>query len=219
MAEEKSEIKKIYRSRIDRFIGGVCGGLGEYFETDANVFRILFVVFTFVGGLGFLLYIAALIIVPENPLQEKAAERTEKDKTMFWAILLIVVGIVLLFRQLGLFDFLHFWHIPWSTIWAVFLIGIGFLLIFSANKNRNKSNDSENASGLKLPEFDKMHRSSTNRMLAGVCAGIAEYFKIDASLVRLLWVLATFASFGLGILVYIIFIFVLPEETNEQRAQ
>ena len=51
-------------------------------------------------------------------------------------------------------------------------------------------------------------------MIAGVCAGIANYFKIDPAIVRLLWVLASLASIGLGILVYVVLIFVLPEETE-----
>jgi len=49
----------------------------------------------------------------------------------------------------------------------------------------------------------KLHRSQTDKMIAGVCGGIAEYFGIDSTLVRLGWVLFTFAG-GSGILAYII---------------
>ena len=50
-------MKKLYRSETDRKIAGVCGGLGEYFDIDPVLFRIIFAVFFFCGGLGLLAYI------------------------------------------------------------------------------------------------------------------------------------------------------------------
>ena len=52
------------RSKTDSKIGGVCGGLGEYFDVDSNVFRILFVLMLLCGSLGFWLYIVCWIILP-----------------------------------------------------------------------------------------------------------------------------------------------------------
>ncbi len=59
--------KKIYRSRRDRIFAGVCGGLGEYFEIDSSIVRILWVVFTLAGGSGLLAYIICALIIPESP--------------------------------------------------------------------------------------------------------------------------------------------------------
>jgi phage shock protein C len=60
--------KKLYRSRIDRKIGGVCGGLGEYLGIDATLVRLLFVLgLLFVGG-TLLAYIILLVVIPEEPL-------------------------------------------------------------------------------------------------------------------------------------------------------
>ncbi len=213
MEEREKEIKKLYRSRVDRFVAGVCGGLGEYFEIDPNIFRILFVIFSFVGMIGLFMYLAAIIIIPENPNQEPAESKASRDKTMFWAILLIVLGILLLLRQMGFFQFFHFWSIPWSSIWAIFLIALGILLILAAQKKNLPAE--EDSLAAKIPEIDKIYRSRTNRMIAGVCGGLAEYFKIDPSVVRLLWVLGTLLSFGLGVLVYVILFFVFPEKPDE----
>lgn len=58
--------KKLYRSKTDRMIAGVAGGLGEYFEIDPTLVRLLWVLFLFTGA-GFLAYILAWIIVPEEP--------------------------------------------------------------------------------------------------------------------------------------------------------
>ena len=58
--------KKVTRSRDDRVIGGVCGGLGRYFNVDPLFFRIGAVALAFVGGAGLLLYLAALVLVPNE---------------------------------------------------------------------------------------------------------------------------------------------------------
>ena len=58
----------------------------------------------------------------------------------------------------------------------------------------------------------RLFRSSSNKMLAGVCGGIGEYFNLDPVIVRLIWVAATFFSAGAGVIGYIIAIAVVPEE-------
>jgi len=63
--------------------------------------------------------------------------------------------------------------------------------------------------GVRLME-KKLYRSQTDRKIAGVCGGIAEYFDIDPTLVRLGWILFLFAG-GSGILAYIIAWIVMPD--------
>ena len=55
----------------------------------------------------------------------------------------------------------------------------------------------------------KLYRKKNNRMLLGVCAGIADYFEIDPTIVRILWVLFSFAG-GCGLLAYIICAIIMP---------
>lgn len=57
----------------------------------------------------------------------------------------------------------------------------------------------------------RLHRSTTDKMLAGVCGGIAEYLDIDSSLVRLLWLAFTLAG-GSGIIAYLICWIIFPED-------
>ena len=58
---------KLYRSRNDRWIGGVAGGLGENLGIDPNLVRIIWIVMAFTGA-GFIGYLVAWLIIPENPL-------------------------------------------------------------------------------------------------------------------------------------------------------
>lgn len=60
-------------------------------------------------------------------------------------------------------------------------------------------------------EPKRLHKSSTSRMLAGVCGGIAEYINLDPTIVRLLWV-AFSCMGGAGLLAYIIAAVIMPEE-------
>lgn len=59
--------KKLYRSNKDKMLGGVAGGLAEYFSIDPTLARIIFVVSLFVGGAGVIAYIILWIVVPEEP--------------------------------------------------------------------------------------------------------------------------------------------------------
>ena len=59
--------KKLYRSRTDRKIWGVCGGLAEYFDIDPTLVRIIAVASLFVGTFGFWVYIIARFAIPEKP--------------------------------------------------------------------------------------------------------------------------------------------------------
>ncbi|MDR1572651.1 MAG: PspC domain-containing protein [Clostridiales Family XIII bacterium] len=57
--------KKLYRSQENKVLAGICGGIGEYFNIDPVLIRILWVVFTLMGGAGIIGYIIALFIVPK----------------------------------------------------------------------------------------------------------------------------------------------------------
>jgi phage shock protein C len=61
-----AETRKLYRSRSNRQVAGVCGGLAQYFNLDATLIRILFVVLAVLGGSGLLLYVLLWIIVPNE---------------------------------------------------------------------------------------------------------------------------------------------------------
>jgi phage shock protein PspC (stress-responsive transcriptional regulator) len=58
--------KRLYRSKTQRIIAGVCGGFGDYLNLDPVIIRLLWVIFTLAGGAGLLVYIIAWIIIPEN---------------------------------------------------------------------------------------------------------------------------------------------------------
>ena len=59
--------KKLYRSVTDKMLGGVCGGLAEYFSIDPVLVRLIFVLAVIFGGSGILAYIILWIIIPQKP--------------------------------------------------------------------------------------------------------------------------------------------------------
>jgi phage shock protein PspC (stress-responsive transcriptional regulator) len=59
--------KRLYRSRTDRKIAGICGGLGDYFGVDPVIFRIIWVILLLGAGSGLLAYVIFWLIVPEAP--------------------------------------------------------------------------------------------------------------------------------------------------------
>lgn len=59
--------RKLYRSKLDRKIGGVCGGIAEYLDVDSTVVRIIFVMVFLFLGVGLLFYVIAWLLIPEQP--------------------------------------------------------------------------------------------------------------------------------------------------------
>jgi phage shock protein PspC (stress-responsive transcriptional regulator) len=83
--------KQLRRSREDKVIGGVCGGLGRYFEIDPVIFRIAAVALAFVGGAGLLLYLAALLLMPGDDGSAVVAPGSQGRNRA-----LAIVGVVVL---------------------------------------------------------------------------------------------------------------------------
>jgi phage shock protein C len=69
-----SEYKRFYRSRADRMIAGVCGGIGAYFNVDPTLIRLFFVGAAFINPPGAVLaYLIMMLVVPEEPLEQDEA--------------------------------------------------------------------------------------------------------------------------------------------------
>ena len=66
--EIKMTDKKLYRSQTDKKLGGVCGGIAEYFGIDSTLVRLLLVLFCIMGGAGVFAYIVAWLVMPERPV-------------------------------------------------------------------------------------------------------------------------------------------------------
>jgi phage shock protein C len=61
--------RRLYKSRINRKIAGVCGGIAEFFNLDPSLIRLAFVILLLVGGGGGLIYLIAALILEDNPYQ------------------------------------------------------------------------------------------------------------------------------------------------------
>ncbi len=132
--------KRLYRSTKEKMIGGVCGGLAEYFDIDPVLIRILFVVATFVGGSGILAYIICWIIIPEEPRvvqpaapaqpasqpsapppQAAPAPDNHRGSAVAGIVLIVVGGLFLADNLLPHFHFGEFWPV------LLIIFGIGIL--------------------------------------------------------------------------------------------
>ncbi|MBT4258262.1 PspC domain-containing protein [archaeon] len=66
MKKKTTKQKRLYRSTKNRMIGGVCGGIAEYFNIDPTIIRLLTVIIALTYGTGILAYLIAWIIIPEK---------------------------------------------------------------------------------------------------------------------------------------------------------
>ena len=150
--------KKLYRSITDKMLGGVCGGLAEYFSIDPVLVRLIFVLAVIFGGSGILAYIILWIIIPQKPFiitpfntnppsgssqpsdEEKKSENTEfnmsamninksqSNRSIYAGAFLILLGGIFL-----LDNFVPHFH--FGDFWPLILIGLGFAIILNARNN------------------------------------------------------------------------------------
>jgi phage shock protein C len=131
--------KRLMRSRDDRVIAGVCGGLGEYLGVDAVLIRIAALILLFAGGAGFFLYVIGWIAMPEAPVgatvareaTATAAPAAPAERTtgaLVLGLIFVVIGAFFLLDK-ALPDFPE-----WGWIWPVALIAVGALVILRARR-------------------------------------------------------------------------------------
>lgn len=222
-SDQKDDIKRLYKSQYDRMIGGVAGGIAEYLKVDTTIVRIVFVLMSLFGGTGLIIYIAGLLIMPESKLKirsEKSA-KIKRNNTGFWGVLLIIAGLFFILPDMGFMRSRHMWmwHDFWGFLLPIMVIAIGAWLLLRpaspestllSKSKKTKDDKEENETDTRR----KLTRSIVDKKISGVCGGIGEYFNIDSTIVRILWVIATLASGGFGILAYLIFIITISVSEN-----
>lgn len=208
------EIKKLYRSAQNRMIGGVCAGMADFFGIDVTLIRLVWVVLTIMNGAGLLVYLLCMALIPQKPDSEPAETRPQRSTewSLYFGVALTAMGFYFLMRHhLPWFPFHWHWRI-WHSLrpffWPTVLILAGLLLIL-----RGSHEDGSVSLGESKLRFT---RSRRQRMIAGVCGGIAEHLQIDPSLIRIAFVgLTLLAGFWLGIAVYLVLAVIVPEEVPE----
>jgi len=120
-------MNKLYRSRESSVIAGVCGGMGEYFNIDPVIVRIIFFLLMLPYGIGLLIYIFAWITVPLRPdgLEVEQVESIDRKQMRKYlpGLLLIFVGLFILLSRL--WDWISF-----AFLWPLALIILGAYLIY-----------------------------------------------------------------------------------------
>lgn len=127
--EEGSGVRPLRRSRDERLVAGVAGGLGRYLRVDPVLVRVAFVILAVAGGVGFVLYVIGALVIPEEkPGDRRAEEDPSKVRSLRQVIGwgLIAVGAVLLVDRF-VPDF-------GRIIWPVILLAIGFAVLVQSTR-------------------------------------------------------------------------------------
>ena len=181
---EIPEIRRLQRSRSDRMLAGVSGGLARYFEIHPAVFRVGFVVLTLLGGAGVLIYAAAALVMPDEGKEDSvatAALRNRKDHP--WPLiglgLLAVAGALLLSRA-------TLW--PDGDTWFLFLIAGALILWVTRHSTESTEAPATNTVGTAEPAATRPRR--LRRVL--VAFGLVVASLLAAALIAVAAVLAVF---------------------------
>ncbi len=139
-------MKKLYKSRENKVVDGVCGGIAEYFDADPVLIRIIFVLFFFFGGSAILAYIIGVVIIPVKPSREiKDTDDLKNNKTipvsnkntLFLGIIFIIIGIFFILGNFPIFNAYYYWikrHL-WDILLPSILILIGISIIIKSTSD------------------------------------------------------------------------------------
>lgn len=157
MTKNKNMEKRLTRNSSDKVIGGVCSGLADYFQLDATLVRVAFVLTTLFVGTGLWIYLILWIVLPEkrinifkdsqrqefeefvDPVRDEVIKEKQRKTAKFIGLLFIALGLVFLLDE---FDLIPYWF-SISKLWPVVLVVIGLLLIFKNSGKSNQQNNSE----------------------------------------------------------------------------
>ncbi len=134
--------QKLFRSKQDRVIAGVCGGLGEYFELDPIVFRLIFILLAVFGASGVVVYLVMWILIPEqgekrsqdvgDNIKKGAGKMADELKSASGTNNFRLIGgliIILLGVSFMLQEFFPFWHMGFDKLWPLIIIAIGIAIL------------------------------------------------------------------------------------------
>lgn len=128
-------VNKLKRSRTNKMIAGVCGGLGEYFNIDPTIVRIATVLLGFMSfGTFIIAYIACVVIIPEEDgviYQDDKNNRYSENTPLFIGGGLILLGTYLLAKVI--FPWFNFRIRQLFRFWPVLLILLGIYILFNRN--------------------------------------------------------------------------------------
>lgn len=226
---DSAEYKRLYRSRRDRVIGGVCGGAGGYLNIDPVVLRIVWLAAVLLGGAGLLAYLIAWILIPEAPDgRDPGKVKRETDGVKILAVTLIVISLIWLASRL----FGHSFHwVQWGWVGPAALIALGVALLMRPSVHAaselepepyvksdadgdatDATEEGEESEKKRTFETSGMRRSRRDRVLLGVCGGLAKHWRVDATLIRVIWALGTVLGVGVLLIAYLILALVIPDE-------
>lgn len=134
--------RRLYRSTTDKVLGGVCGGLAEYFGIDPAIIRIIAVLMVFAHGMGVLAYLICWVAIrkrPEGVAPVKVASPSRTWTRYVPGGILILVGLIMLV------DINWYWldlDDIFEQYWPILLIGLGLLLVlYRGNPRRHAVDD------------------------------------------------------------------------------
>lgn len=201
--------RRLHKSVHDRIIFGVCGGLGEYLGINTVVIRLFFILSLLIGGWGAVIYFLATVFIPNNPEEEipeddsPGSPKERANTRVLAGSFFLLAGAYILFRNLGLLYYFNFFGMARDVVIPVVLIFSGLYIVVRYHSGGTLT-------GSFMPA--KFRRSVIDRRISGVCGGFAEYLNAESSIIRILWVVFTLSSFGIGILIYILFAVFVPEK-------
>lgn len=201
------KIRRLQRSGDNVVIAGVCAGIAEYSGKETATIRVIAMLLLLLGAWIVAAYLIIAFLLPmgkhDESLTEEEIKATGKEnfKTVLSG-LFIIVGLHFAFVKFGFSGSSSIFILPNTFMFPLLAIAVGvFLLTNKLTKTK-----------VNLAESTEFYRSRKDKLLLGVCGGIAKYLGIDSSSLRIIFLLLTGLTLGMFAAVYVVIAFTSQQE-------
>lgn len=189
--------KVLRRSATNKILFGVCGGLGEYYSVHPLIFRLIFVLALFYSNYAIVFYAVSAFLLKPPEISEIKHQKFSVFlgySTLLFGAVLYIANKSAMFRYfVGTID---------TTIYITFLFAfVGLYILLESAKFYSKDATIYRS---------RLYKLSNNKLIGGVCCGLAKYLNVSVISVRLIFLIITFLSLGTFTLIYLILFLTLP---------
>ena len=208
--QQTNSDKNLHKVKKNSLIAGVCTGLAAYFGIEPIIIRVMFIVSILLGWWSIALYVLAAILMPsEIRISGKSINDSSKANYIseVTGSIFILISLYFLADNILGMNNLFLLGLPKSLALPFVMIISGlFILIKIDDLKLSKSGIRKN----------NLVRSKTDKRLFGVCGGLADYLNVESNNLRIMWIIFSFLTIGVGVVLYF-FITVFSQTENETQ--
>lgn len=208
--ENPEKIKtKLQINENDKLLMGVCSSFGKFLSVNPVLIRLVVILlFLLLGKSILILYTAFGVLLPINETPDVQSSQENKNLKNSLLMIIVIIHLVIILIIIKFYTIYEIGDFILNRVNSITFLLFSIALIIN---NRKVKREIE----VKNINNKKLYRSE-RKIIYGICSGLGEYFGVNPTIIRFLWIIFLISSFGTAALVYFALRFVIPTKTNSE---